>query len=143
MNRQPPPRLVNKTVSTGRKFSPELLRLSPAPVACTCRVCAKPIAEAEASWGWIWRSYTRGCLSCGWYRLDDHDAVSALKALGDFKTPPSITARTRAHELFLVQCTTTHEHDRSGTLREVKNWRFSAIGIALLRLVRAEAQAAE
>lgn len=140
---------IPRRQSSGRsnRWLPEGLHLSAASTINPpeeCRVCGKLIAQGEMSWGWRWKSSQRGHSACGWYRLDDGDAVGVLLALNEFRTPPNRYVRNDAFEMFLILCRTTQEHDASGALRTVKNWYFSAAGIALLRLVRAaQKEAAE
>lgn len=114
-----------------KKWAAEELTLSGSPRVCICRVCDKPIALAEMSFGWVWRSTERGHAACGWYTLKDLEGVAALRMLGDLRRMPSPDALRNAHELFIVQC-----RDRV--------WSLSPVGLALRRLMQAQsAEAAE
>src|SRR5581483_12365897 len=98
--------LPSERLRSDRKWAPERLALGEAPSACECRVCGQSIAEHEMSWGWRWKSTSRGHAVCGWYTLNDVDGVSAILGLGDLRFMPAPRARQRAHELFIMECTT-------------------------------------
>jgi hypothetical protein len=137
----------------GRTWAADELALRTAGMDGMCRVCGEPVRKGEQIWSWTWEcNPLRGVQHpngvshkmCGFYRVDDADAVSRLRmvlGLPRGAVASEMRAAMRAaHELYLVKATRVVD-DKSKRLDQSEiatttEWRLSPIGMALARRIR-------
>jgi hypothetical protein len=137
----------------GRAWATDVLALRTAGMDGACRVCGEPVRKGEQVWSWTWEcnplkgvQHPNGVAHkmCGFYTLDDTDAVARLRAvLGLPRGAIASTMRSAmraAHELYLVKATRVvddkPERLDQSEIATTTEWRLSPCGMALARWIR-------